>query len=405
VTAVRDLSFARQIDAVTETVCVAARDLSGADGATFALRVGDECFYAAENAIGPLWQGRRVPMADCISGWVMTHGQPVVIRDIYADPRTRHDAYRATFVHSLAVVPVRRERPAAAIGLYWRDHHEATPQEINVAEILADAASLALANVTLYEELHMAVAQERQARAEAEASSRAKDEWLSIVSHELRTPLAVIAGWVEALRRRQADPAEFQHALDAIARNSALLLRVVDDLLDAAKLTTGKLTLQLDEIGVRHAVAEVIEAVRPMAAARDVTVEGFVFDDIVVRADAERLHQILWNVVSNAVKFTPDGGRVDIGIRTSANQTIITVRDTGIGIEPSLLPRIFDRFVQADTSTTRSHGGLGLGLAIARQLTELHGGTISAASAGAGTGTLVEIALPSSPAAAGSTVL
>jgi signal transduction histidine kinase len=312
-----------------------------------------------------------------------------------------HEAYRPTFVRSLAIVPVRREQPVAAIGLYWGDCHEATLQEINVTEILADAASLALANVALYEELQLAVVHERQARAEAEASSRAKDEWLSIVSHELRTPLAVIAGWVDALRRRQADPAGYQHALDAVARNSALLLRVVDDLLDAAKLTSGKITLDVEDVSVRRAIASVIDTVRPMADARGVNVGATVFDDVTVRADGERLHQILWNVVGNAVKFTPSGGQVDVGLRMNGAHVIITVRDNGIGIDPSLLPRIFDRFVQADTSTTRTHGGLGLGLAIARQLIELHGGTISAASQGRGTGTLVEILLPSQPAAAG----
>lgn len=152
-TAVRDLSFARELSEVTSIVRTTARRLTRADGVTFVLKDGDQCYYADEDAIAPLWKGRRFPLAACISGWVMTNGRSVVIPDIYADPRIPHDAYRPTFVKSLAMVPVRAEAPVAAVGAYWASTHEATAAEIRALEAIADAASLALTNVQLWADL------------------------------------------------------------------------------------------------------------------------------------------------------------------------------------------------------------------------------------------------------------
>ncbi len=170
--AVSDLSFARELPRVTEIVRQVARRLTGADGVTFVLKDGADCYYADEDAIAPLWKGRRFPMSACISGWVMTHGAAVAITDIYQDPRIPHDAYRPTFVQSLLMVPVRVEDPVAAIGAYWADQHAANDVERQVLETLARAASLALTNVQLWTELQRHLGSEQQARRDAEAASR-----------------------------------------------------------------------------------------------------------------------------------------------------------------------------------------------------------------------------------------
>jgi signal transduction histidine kinase len=386
-TAVRDLSFARDLPSITEVVRVAARDLTGADGVTFVLRVEGQCFYAAENAIGPLWQGRHFPLDQCISGWVMLHASPVIIGDIYEDSRIPHDAYRPTFVRSLAMVPVRREAPVAAIGMYWATHHLATDEELRAGEMLADAVSLALANVTLYEEL-------QRAKAAAEQASRAKDEWLSVVSHELRTPLNVVAGWVDALRRDPELPINRPKALETVARNATAAIGLVDEILDASKLTLGALQLTVAPVLLGDAARDAVETLRPAAESRGISLTVDIGTDHIVLGDRARLRQVFWHVISNAVKFTDSGGRVSVAVRRNDGHVQAVVTDTGNGIEPTVLHQIFEHFIQADMSPTREKWGLGLGLAIARQLVELHGGTITAHSEGLGKGSTFVIQLP-----------
>jgi signal transduction histidine kinase len=384
-TAIRDLSFARDLPSITEVVRVAARDLTGADGVTFVLRVEGHCFYAAENAIGPLWQGRRFPLEQCISGWVMLHASPAIIEDIYQDPRIPHDAYRPTFVHSLAMVPVRREAPVAAIGMYWAAHHLATTEELGVAEMLADAVSLALSNVTLYEEL-------QRAKSAAEQASRAKDEWLSVVSHELRTPLNVVAGWVDALRRGPELPIDRPRALETIARNATTAIGLVDEILDASKLTLGALQLTTAPVLLADAARDAVDRLRPAAESRHISLTVDIGADHVVLGDRTRLGQVFWHLIGNAIKFTDPGGRVGVAVRRNENDVQVVVTDTGRGMEPAVLGRLFGHFIQGDMSPTREKWGLGL--AIARRLVELHGGTITAHSDGLGKGSTFVIQLP-----------
>lgn len=391
--AVTALASARDEASVCLIVRQAARALTGADGVTFVLRQGNFCYYADEDAIAPLWKGKRFPLESCISGWAMLNRRHVVVPDIYSDERIPHDAYRPTFVKSLVMMPVRRENPIGAIGAYWANHHTATPVEIGVLQSLADAAALALYNVQLDADLKTALRQERDARESAESASRLKDEFLALLSHELRTPLHVINNWLWQLKQGKAPPPGiYPKALEVIERNTALQSRLVDDLLDVSRAAAGKLSIdsQLVELGTLCAAA--IEAAQPAARLKSISLLLLAEDNPKVWGDSDRLHQVMWNVLSNAIKFSGKGGRVEVRVTRAGAQANVEVKDFGQGVPPEFLPHMFDRFRQADATMTRRQGGLGLGLTIVRELMALHGGTVKATSGGADRGTTITLA-------------
>ncbi len=236
---------------------------------------------------------------------------------------------------------------------------------------------------------------ERKARAEIDRVSRLKDEFLATLSHELRTPLTAILGWAKVLLLKRDDAASLARGLDAIARNAKAQARLIDDLLDMNRIVSGKLRLEVQPTDLAAVVEAAVEAARPSAEAKEIRL-AVVVQPLPgpVSGDPNRLQQVIWNLLSNAVKFTPRGGLIEVALERVESHLEIRVRDNGIGIEPHFLPRVFDRFRQADASTTRSHGGLGLGLSIARQLVELHGGSMRATSAGLGQGATFVVALP-----------
>jgi len=226
-----------------------------------------------------------------------------------------------------------------------------------------------------------------RARAEAEAANRIKDEFLATLSHELRTPLTSLLGWSSVLREARRDEKVLSQGLDAIDRNARVQAQLIDDLLDVSRIVSGKLNLDVRPLDISSVTRAAINVVRPAADAKNITLDYWAEPGLgAISADSARLHQIVWNLLSNAVKFTPQGGKITIRIEQERSHAKLTVRDTGQGIDPEFLPRVFDRFRQADSSTTRSFGGLGLGLAIVRHLVELHGGTVSAESEGTGKG-------------------
>jgi signal transduction histidine kinase/DNA-binding response OmpR family regulator len=233
---------------------------------------------------------------------------------------------------------------------------------------------------------------ERTARADAEIANRAKDDFLATVSHELRTPLNAILGWT-VVARRQAPP-ELARALGIIERNARAQTRIIEDVLDVSRIVGGKLRLDMVAADVALAIEGALETVRPEAEARGVTLSADVGSVGIIAADADRVQQVVWNVLSNAIKFTPAGGTVDLAAARLGHRIVIRVIDTGEGIDPSFLPYIFEPFRQADGSTTRRHGGLGLGLAIVKQLVQAHGGTIRAESDGPHRGSTFTIELP-----------
>ncbi|WP_292711565.1 MULTISPECIES: ATP-binding protein [unclassified Nostoc] len=236
---------------------------------------------------------------------------------------------------------------------------------------------------------------EQAARADAEAANRMKDEFLATLSHELRTPLNAILGWTQLLRNRKFDEATTARALETIERNTKSLTQLIEDVLDVSRIIKGTLHLNIYRVKLIPLVEAAIDIVRPAAEAKEINIKCRFDPEVgVVVGDSNRLQQVVWNLLSNAVKFTPKGGRVDVQLEQIESAVQIRVSDTGAGIAAEFLPHVFERFCQADSSSTRSHGGLGLGLAIVRHLVELHGGTVSVESPGIGHGTTFIVNLP-----------
>jgi PAS domain S-box-containing protein len=260
------------------------------------------------------------------------------------------------------------------------------PLDLAVADDLAHRASLAIDNARLYAEAQLAV--------------RVRDDFLATVSHELRTPLTAMLGWARLLRGEKLDPALAARAVETIERNAKAQAQLVDDLLDVSRITSGKLRLRAGAVDLPGIVQSALESVRVAAEAKSLEVSVACDPELPpIAGDPDRIQQIVWNILSNAIKFTPSGGRVDVRVEGGPGAVRISVADTGRGISPGFLPYVFERFRQADSTTTRAHGGLGLGLAIVRHLVELHGGTVRAESAGEGRGATFTVELPARPGA------
>ncbi|HEY0006009.1 MAG TPA: response regulator [Pyrinomonadaceae bacterium] len=245
------------------------------------------------------------------------------------------------------------------------------------------------------EERARLLVREQAARAEAERANLMKDEFLATLSHELRTPLTAILGWIHLIRTNKLDEDNMLRALDTIERNAQSQKQLIDDILDVSRIITGKLKIDYEPVDLTSIIEATVDTVRPATEAKSLSVQATLDQgSCLVSGDANRLQQVVWNLFSNAIKFTPDGGKVQIRLAADDSHAELTISDTGIGINPAFLPHIFDRFRQADGTTTRKHGGLGLGLAIVRHLVELHGGTIKASSEGEGKGSTFVVKLP-----------
>jgi PAS domain S-box-containing protein len=229
----------------------------------------------------------------------------------------------------------------------------------------------------------------------AEAANRAKDEFLAVVSHELRTPLNAVTGWVEILRARAYDPSMVHQAVEVIGRNARAQAQIVDDILEVSRLMSATPRLEFQPVGVGSVIEKAIEAASPAVSEKELQIHSTIDDSVEpVWGDADRLAQVVGNLIANSIKFTPPGGRIEVKLAREGQYARIVVSDTGKGIPAEFLPRVFDTFTQADSSSRRKHGGLGLGLAIARRLVEMHGGTITADSPGNGNGATFVITLP-----------
>lgn len=280
-----------------------------------------------------------------------------------------------------------RSRDGSVMGMLLTCGRSAgtfTEDDEALAQQLAEMSATAIENILF---------------ADAHEANRIKDEFLATLSHELRTPLAAILGWTQLLRSRALDPEEAAEAVEIIESNGLMQHKLVEDLLDISRITSGKMRLQLRDMQVSQVMRAAVDAILPTANARQISMETDLDDaEVRVCGDPDRLQQAFWNLLSNAVKFTPRGGQVEIGVTGSPSDVRVTIRDNGEGISPEFLPFVFDRFRQGDNSTTRKHGGLGIGLSVVRHIVELHGGTVEAMSEGKGRGATFLIVLPAAPA-------
>ena len=392
------ISGSLELDTVLQRVCVAARELTASDTATVALPEDAEApmpeamTVRARVAPGaPEPPIRRIERGRGVGGRVMETGRPFRTDDYRTDPRFTKDpvdpAGEAGTTTAL-VVPIRIDGRVG--GLLYVTNHAARPfteRDESVLVGLADHAAVAIRNARL-------LSTQQRALAEAEGANRAKDEFLATLSHELRTPLTAMLGWVRMLRSGRLSGEQTQAALEVIERNTRLQAQLINDLLDVSRIVAGKLQLDLRPLELVSVVEEALASVKSDADARGLVIEASINPSAgPVLGDRVRLQQIVVNLLSNALKFTPEG-RISVALERVGATAQIQVSDTGIGIEPAMLPHVFNRFLQADSTSSRKHGGLGLGLAIVRHLAELHGGSVRAESAGPGRGATFTLELP-----------
>ncbi|MBI1759853.1 MAG: response regulator [Acidobacteria bacterium] len=305
-----------------------------------------------------------------------------------AAPTKRAEPYLAGLIFMF--VPLKAKKTVSGLLVVGPFDPLGAVNEMNqeLMEAIANQLAVAVENARLYEAA-------QKARQQAEAANQAKDGFLALVSHELRAPLNAILGWTSALLNKAVDDEVRRRALETIERSARTQTQLIEDLLDMARAVSGKLRLEVRPVDLSDVINAALDVMRPAAEAKaiDLRVQLRAKDDIIT-GDPDRLQQVFWNLLSNAIKFTPNNGVVEIKLERADPHVQITVRDTGKGIVPEFLPYVFERFRQADSSNTRRHSGLGLGLALVKQLVELHGGTVQAESAGTGQGATFTVMLP-----------
>jgi PAS domain S-box-containing protein len=326
---------------------------------------------------------------------------PVLVPDALADPDLGQlrEVIAAEGVRALAFIPlVHQGRLLGKFMLYYDAVHACSPPEIRLAETIAQHVAFGLARLEAEAAIQALLAREQAARREADAANRGKDEFLAVLSHELRTPLNAILGWARMLRGSALSDAQRANAIEVIERNAELQGELIGDLIDISRIAAGKMEIEREPVDLVLVAREAVDGLSAEITAKQLRLD-LELDDRAgeVLGDGRRLRQVISNLLSNAIKFTPAGGRLGLRLARHDASARVTVTDTGEGIDPAMLTRIFDRFEQGDSSTTRKHHGLGLGLAIVRQLVELHGGTVLADSAGRGQGAVFTIDLPVLP--------
>jgi signal transduction histidine kinase/CheY-like chemotaxis protein len=411
------IAISSQLDlqVLVQTVTDAATELSNAKFGAFFYNVENEqgeslVLYVLSGAPHESFEKFGLPRNTAVFNPTFRGEGVVRSADITKDPRYGRQAPHHGMpkghppVKSYLAVPV-VSRSGEVIGGLFFGHPDAgvfTERSERIITGMAAQAAVAIDNARLYEAARKAAEErtqllesERQARAQAERMGEMKDEFLATLSHELRTPLSAILGWSQILRRRATTDPDIQHALDVIERNTRAQAQLIEDLLDMNRITSGKMRLAVQPMDPATSIQAAIETVRPAAEARGIRLE-VILDPAAgpVSGDANRLQQIVWNLLSNAIKFTPRNGKVQVLLRRVDSHVEISVSDTGAGIRPDFLSHVFERFRQADASTTRKYDGLGLGLSIVKHLVELHGGTIGAASGGEGQGATFTVLLP-----------
>ncbi|HEX8456711.1 MAG TPA: PAS domain S-box protein [Pyrinomonadaceae bacterium] len=409
-----ELDLHKLVQAVTD----AATELTGAQFGSFFYNVLNEegasyTLYTLSGVPREAFAHFPMPRATDLFGPTFRGEGVIRIADVAKDPRYGKNSpyYGMPEGHlpvtSYLAVPV-ISRSGEVLGGLFFGHPEAgvfTERHERIVEGMAAQSAVAMDNARLFEEARRtrieaerAAAENERLYREAQESNRIKDEFLATVSHELRTPLTAILGWSHLLRTNTGNGDFAGKAFETIERNARAQAQLIDDLLDVSRIITGKLRIDVRPIDPNTFIEAAIESVKPGAEAKGVRLQRIIDTGVVsVAGDPVRLQQVVWNLLANAIKFTPRGGRVQVKLERVNSHVELTVSDTGAGIAPEFLPHVFDRFRQADQRKTRQHGGLGLGLSIVRHLVELHGGTVRVESAGEGQGATFTVLLPVAP--------
>jgi PAS domain S-box-containing protein len=351
---------------------------------------GDELVaWAAKGLEEEVELGARIPVGSGFAGRVAAQKSPVRIYDLDQEIVLNPLLVRKGIRSLLGVPLLVQGRVIGVMHVGKFTPYRFTEDDTRLLQLVADRVALAIDNARLFEE-------ERAARREAEAASRAKDEFLTTISHELRTPLTPVIGWIHMIRNGILPDNEAEHGMAVIEKNSHALKRLINDLLDMSAILTGKMRMEQLPVSLGEVVSEAVETVRPLAAARDIQLDVMFHDwqNEIVSGDRARLVQVFWNLLTNALKFSTPGGRVKVDCQANGREAVVSVEDSGQGIAPDFLPFVFDRFRQADGSKTRAHGGLGLGLALVRSFVEAHKGQVEAESEGLGQGSRFKVRLP-----------
>lgn len=371
---VERLSSATDLPTVTGIVAAAARELVAADGATFVLRDEDRCYYADEDAISPLWKGRRFPMESCISGWCMAKREVVIIRDITQDARIPQDAYRPTFVKSLCMVPIRSEDPLGAIGSYWAREHEPTAEEVKLLQILANNSAVVLQNL----ELRQALTRRRAEHDELESRQLELELQVNSIAHDLKSPLGIIMGFADLLQGRlgAALDEKSRHYITSILRTGRSMNRQVERMLALYRLSNQTITKQ--PVNLSDLAAAIVEGLAAQDPKRSVEVQ--IAPGLLASADPDLLRLALENLLSNAFKYSRGKPatwvRVDRRASSTPELDTFVIEDHGDGFDPAQAGRLFHPLVRLHDATR--FAGTGLGLASVARIIELHGGTVEA---------------------------
>lgn len=406
-----ELDLQKLVQAVTD----AATELTDAHFGSFFYNVYNEeggayTLYTLSGVPREAFAHFPMPRATDLFGPTFRGEGTICIDDVKQDPRYGKSSpyYGMPPGHlpvtSYLAVPV-ISRSGEVLGGLFFGHPEPgvfTEREARVVEGLAAQAAIAMDNATLYQQAQQALAEreellnrEQAARKQAEVASRAKDEFLGMLSHELRTPLNAILGWTQIITKQKLNDDMFNRATETIDRNAKLQARLIEDMLDVSRIISGKLRLETQPVDLSAVINAAVDTVRSAADAKGIDLAVVLaYGAGLVLADPVRLQQVVWNLLSNAIKFTPKGGRVQVQLRRVDSYFEITVSDTGPGIDENFLPYVFDRFRQADSTSSRKHGGLGLGLAIVRHLVELHGGTVGVDNRAEDHGAVFTVTLP-----------
>ena len=374
VTVVQELSLARDLETITGIVRRAARDLTQADGATFVLKDGDFCYYVDENAISPLWKGKRFPSSICIGGWCMRHRKPIVIPDVEDDERIPIEAYRPTFIKSLLMVPIRTQDPIGAIGNYWATPHTATPDEIRILQALADTTSVALENVQVYRELEQRV---RDRTRELSASNQELEAFAYTLSHDLRTPLTVLLGFSGLLQLKYAQQLgdEGKDYVNYIKESAQRINLQIEGMLSLHHVKHAE--IQSEVVDLSAMASEILANLQFREPSH--SVEVAIADPLTAEGDPALLQVVLENLLSNAWKYSAKTPHPRIEFGYIEESGVFYIKDNGAGFDMTQADKLFQPFQRLHNAA--EFPGNGIGLASVARIIQRHSGRIWAESA------------------------